>query len=142
MNCSVCVHEKRKEIDLALLTATASLTSLVEKFSLQRWVLKEHRRKHLPWISPRRKPAETITEKMEELSAELKRLQVLGELGMSVTKPLAVLRQRQSLLELEMRMGHMVSTHRKQLPAKAIDEGSFEVKFRNGIATTVEVGAK
>ena len=137
--CSICVHEKHKEIDLALLEMKAPVKMLADKYGLKRWVLKEHRRKHLPWRNPKTKPAETITEKMAELSLEMKRLQFLAELDVNVTKALAVVRQRQSLLELEMRMGHVVSSHRKLLPAKPIDgDESYRVEFVNGQAVGVK----
>ncbi len=136
--CSICRHERHKEIDLALLEMREPVKILAQKFGLSWWVLKAHRTNHLPWLN-RRKPAETVPEKMAELSLELQRLQKLAELGENVTKALAVLRQRQSLLELEMRMGHQVSSHRKLLPAKPMDgEESYRVEFRDGQALGVK----
>jgi len=136
--CSICTHKEHKEIDRALLEMREPVKLLAEKFGLKWWSLKEHRKNHLPWLN-KRKPAETIAEKMTELGLELQRMQKSAELGENVAKALAVLRQRQSLLELEMRMGHMVSSHRKLLPAKPMDgEESYKVEFVNGQAIGVK----
>ena len=135
--CSICQDERAREINVALLNGhTVKATAL--KYGIRLWVLKEHRRKHLPWKDPRLGPAVTVLEKMEELSRELKRLQVLAECGIDTTKALMVVRQRQSLLELEARMEHLLgATHSKLMP-KGKPAGDYKVRFVNGRPETVE----
>ena len=137
--CTVCVHEKVKEINVALLSGQMVKATSV-KYGLKRWTLTQHRRKHLPWRNPKAAPAVTVQEKLEELGLDLRRLQLLAECGEDVGKAVAVVRQRQSLLELEARMGHLLgATHKKLLPATAI-EGDYAVEFINGRPVTRRVG--
>ncbi|MGB2621022.1 MAG: hypothetical protein WA857_21860 [Candidatus Acidiferrum sp.] len=80
---------------------------------------------------------------MAELKRELWRLQLLAEAGENVSGALQVVRQRQSLLELEARTaGLLDATHKKLILNNRPPSGDFEVVFSGGRPKTVEVGEK
>jgi hypothetical protein len=138
--CRACRNEKIKEIDKTILGGRASITALSVKYDLPVWVLKEHRKRHLPWRNPKAKPPETVTEKLADLGLELKRLQVLAECGEHVAEALSVVRERRQMLELEARMeGRLDATHRKLLLKDRPVEGNYRVEFVNGKPRTVAV---
>jgi hypothetical protein len=137
--CIICTHERVKEINRALLSGWAP-KAVADKHGVNVWSIRKHYRKHLPWKHRAARPAETTEEQMADLKLELRRLQILAECGDNVSEALKVIRQRQSLLELEMRSEHKLgATHEKLMP-RAKPAGNFKVTFRNGNPVTEEVG--
>jgi hypothetical protein len=143
MICGICSNERVREINRAMLLGLTT-KAVVEKFGLNTWTARQHRKKCLPYRNPRvpKKAAETIPEQVAELKRELWRLQLLAEAGENVSGALAVVRQRQSLLELEARsQGLLDATHKKLLMAGRQVEGDYKVEFIAGRPRTVPVEA-
>ncbi len=139
MICLICTDERIREINREMLLGRTS-RAVAEKFKLGIWITRSHRKKCLPYRKPNAKPAVTVVEQMEELKRELWRLQLLAEAGENVSQALAVVRQRQSLLELEARsLGQLDPLHKKLLLANKAPEGEYEVVFTNGRPKTVPV---
>jgi len=113
--CRICIDEHVKEINRAILGGNQPPKAIAERFGFAFWQVKDHRRKHLPWRNPKRPAPVTVEEQMVDLKLELRRLQVLAECGENVGGALAVVRQRQSLLELEARMGGLLDATHKRL---------------------------
>src|SRR5271168_5025572 len=131
MVCSICTHDKIKEINRALLGGW-TVKSVAVKFELNLWSARKHWRRHLPWKDRHARPAGTVDEQMEDLKLELRRLQILAECGDNVLGPLTVLKQRQSLLELEMRKEHLLgATHKKLFPPPQDTNDHVKVIFEN-----------
>lgn len=139
--CSVCSHERAKEINKWVLTGRQIKAASVA-FGINRGTLYSHMRNHLPWKSSRKPPGVTIAEQMTDLKMELSRLQILAEAGDDVDGPLKVLRERRMTLELEARMqNELGSTHAKLMP-RGQPEGDYEVKFEGGRPKTIRVVEK
>jgi hypothetical protein len=139
MLCTVESHEKCKEINRALLGGK-TCRAVSREFGVSWQVIRRHRSKCLPWRSPKAKQPETVEEKMADLNLELKRLQFLAEAGESVREALAVVRQRQSLLELEARAGGLLDpTHKKLMLANKPPTGKFTAVFDGGRPRMVAV---
>ena len=133
--CIICTHEQIKGINRALLSGWPP-RAVAKKFEVNVWSVRKHYRKHLPWRHRLARPAETCDEQMADLKLELRRLQILAECGDDISEALKVVRQRQSLLELEMRAEHRLgATHSKLMP-KGQPEGDYVVTFQNGRAKT------
>lgn len=138
--CSICSHEKAREINRRVLTGRR-IKETAREFGINRGTLYSHMRNHLPWRSRRVKAAATAEEMLEELDFELRRLQVLGECGEKIGPAIQALVARRNLLELRMRSeGRLDSTHRKLIGARPL-EGNYEVQFVNGRPRTVPVPA-
>ncbi len=137
MVCRICSDERSKEINKALLNGQ-TVKQVAAKFGLNLWTARNHRKKCLPWRSPRLLKGESVEEQMDELKRELWRLQLLAEAGENVSAALAVVRQRQSLLELEARAAGMLdATHRKLIVQNRPIDGDYKVVFENGRPRTV-----
>ncbi|MGB7614370.1 MAG: hypothetical protein WBL56_17585 [Candidatus Acidiferrum sp.] len=118
-------------------------SAVAAKFGLNLWTARAHRKKCLPWRNPQVPKEEGIAAQMAELKRELWRLQLLAEAGENVSGALQVVRQRQSLLELEARTaGLLDATHKKLILNNRPPSGDFEVVFSGGRPKTVEVGEK
>ena len=130
--CSVCSHEKAKDINRLLLTR-GHVSAVARDFKLCRGSVWNHFKKHLPWRLSRRPKSVTVREQLEDLKFELYRLQVLGECGESVGGAIAALNARRQVIELEARLeGRLDATHKKLMLASRPPEGEFEVVFKTG----------
>lgn len=124
-----CTDERVREINRALLLGRTS-RAVAEKFGVGIWVLRKHRQRCLPYRKARAPKPTTVQEKLAALSREMWRLQILAECGEQVGGALAVVRQRQSLLEPEARMsGLLDATHKKLIMSNRAPEGDFAVEF-------------
>jgi hypothetical protein len=138
MVCRICSDERKKEINLAMLHGQTT-KAVATKYGLNLWTARNHRKKCLPWRNPREKAAESVPEQMAELKRELWRLQLLAECGENVAGALAVVRQRQSLLELVARTnGLLDASHKKLALQSRPPAGDCRVEFVNGKPRTVE----
>jgi hypothetical protein len=80
-----------------------------------------------------------VKEQLEDLKFELRRLQVLGECGESVTGAIAAVNARRQVLELEARLSGLLDAHHKKLILNSQQPtGDYEVTFENGKMRTVE----
>lgn len=139
MICSIECHPRLRTLNTWLLTGR-TVRQVVEEFGVGEWAVRKHQKQCLPYKGAYPKKPTTWEGRMEELRLELWRLQLLGEYGMPVANALAVVRERKSLLELEMRSeGKLDATHRK-LMLNSKPAGEFEVRFKGGRMQTVEVG--
>jgi hypothetical protein len=136
--CSICSHQRVREINTDLLTHRRR-KEICDLYSVNRECLGQHARKHIPWRDPRAKKAVTLPEKMADLEYELERLQVLAEcdIRFDATESIKVITARRSLLELQMRAGGMLDTHKPVKFAQPL--GEHKVVFENGRARTVAV---
>src|ERR1700722_17252382 len=112
--CSICSHEKAKDINLTLLTR-GNVSKLAREYGLCRGSVWNHYKKHLPWRRNRRAKSETVREQLEDLKFELHRLQILGECGMAVGPAVTALNARRQVLELEARLEGKLDAHHKKL---------------------------
>jgi hypothetical protein len=134
--CSICSHERAKEINLWLLRGR-QMKAVVAEFGIKKDILRYHRQKHLPWRKHNTPKATTTEGKLGDLEFEFSRLKALAEAGEKVDQPLRVLVAQRSLLELMLRKeGALDATHRKLLPPQPM-EGEFTVIFENGKPRTV-----
>jgi hypothetical protein len=135
--CTICSHEKARDINRLLLTR-GQVKAVALEFGLNRGTVFNHLRKHLPWRSRRHPKPATIAEKLEQLEFELRRLQVLAESGESIGAAIQALNARRAVVELEARLeGRLDATHRKLMMAARPPEGNLEVIFENGKPKTV-----
>ena len=72
--CQVCVHEREKEIDEALIN-NASIREIVERFQVSRGSVYRHRKEHLPKAIVKAKEIEDIA-RADDLLAQVKDIQV------------------------------------------------------------------
>jgi hypothetical protein len=136
--CQICSSEKVKAVNVWILTGRREAATAKE-FGFDPQSIRYHKRHHLPFRSRKVKKAETVEEKLGELEFELARLRVLAMSGEKVGEALRVVTAQRALFELELRMGHKVTSHRKLLPATPMDgEESYRVEFRDGQAVGVK----
>jgi hypothetical protein len=137
--CTICSHEKARDINRLLLTR-GQVRAVAVEFGLNRGTVFNHLRKHLPWRSRRRPKAVTIAEQLEELKFELHRLQILGECGEPIGGAIQALNARRAVVELQARLeGRLDATHRKLMLAARPLEGDYRVEFVGGKPRTVAV---
>lgn len=105
--CSICSHEKNREINYALLRG-ALVTATAKKFGVPVQTLARHRRIHLRFklrsARGKTQPPSTLEEKLAAIDADLQRLQLEAECSKGVANidaALRVVKARQNLLELE-----------------------------------------
>ncbi len=82
MVCTVCSHERVKEINKALLSGQTGKAT-ARKFGLVYDTLRSHWHNCLPWRDRHAKPV-TTDEKLQDLGLEMRRLQVVAECGENV----------------------------------------------------------
>src|SRR5258708_16827403 len=102
--CSICSHERAKEINLWLLRGR-QMKAVVAEFGIKKDILRYHRQKHLPWRKHNTPKATTTEGKLVELEFEFARLRALAEAGEKIDGPLRVLVAQLGLLELMLRRG-------------------------------------
>jgi transposase-like protein len=136
--CSICSHEKAKEINRRLLVGR-QVKDIAKEFGFNRQTLRYHRRRHLPWRRENAK-AVTVQEQLDELKYELRRLQFLAECGEPIGQAISAVTAQRNVLELEARLaGKLDATHRKlALNGQPIDK-SYRVVFTDGVPKTEEV---
>ena len=71
--CPVCAHEKRQEIEKALL-GSAKLPEIAQRFSLPKWSLYRHKQRHLPARLKKAQEAQEMTD-ADSLLGQMKYLQ-------------------------------------------------------------------
>jgi hypothetical protein len=136
--CSVCSHEKAKDINRLLLTR-GHVSAVAREYKLCRGSVWNHFKAHLPWRLQRRPKSVTVREQLEDLKFELLRLQVLGECGESVGGAIAALNARRQVIELEARLEGKLDAHHKKLILNSQQPaGDYRVEFVNGRPRTVE----
>jgi hypothetical protein len=138
--CSICSDERAKEINRWLLTGRRG-SDAAREFGFKAQTMRWHRRRHLPYRDRQGKP-ETVTEKLEELTYQLARLQALAECGVRISGAITAIREQRFALELQMRFeGRLDATHRRLLRTAQPLEGDYKVEFVNGKSRTVPVEA-
>jgi len=137
--CTICSHVRIREINTDLLNHRRR-KEICELYNLSAERLGVHARKHIPYRDPRAKKPVTTQEKLDLLSYELERLQVLAESDprFNATESIKVIAARRSVLELEMRAQGMMDTHKPVKFGKPM-EGEHKVIFENGRARTIAV---
>jgi hypothetical protein len=134
--CSICSHERAKEINLWLLRGR-QMTAVVAEFGIKKDILRYHRQKHLPWRKHNTPKATTTEGKLAELEFEFARLRALAEAGEKIDGSLRVLVAQRSLLELMLRReGLLDATHRALIPQPV--DGDYAVVFEGGRPRTVK----
>jgi hypothetical protein len=108
-DCSICRHERRREID-ALLVGRKSYRDISGQFSVSRSALARHARAHLPVELARAAEVREREEADEQLGG-VRRLQMEGFALLDLAKAegdlkvaLAALRELRQLLELSLRV--------------------------------------
>jgi hypothetical protein len=136
--CSICSHVKAKEINRRLLLGQ-QVPEIADEFHFNRQTLRYHRRKHLPWWKHGR-PAVTMTEQLDQLNYELRRLQILAECGEEIGRAVQAVTARRQLIELQARLGGKLdATHKKLMLNSTPIEKSYRVVFEDGVPKTEEV---
>lgn len=103
--CPVCVHEKRQEIEKALL-GNAMLPELAQRFSLAKWSLYHHKHRHIPKALLKAQAAreiakaDTLLDQVKQLQAKALELLAKAEAAGNLRAAIQGIREARGCLEL------------------------------------------
>lgn len=112
--CSVCEHPKRSEIDKALVTRSASMRNIAERFGVSTTALARHKKGHIPRLVEAAQAAagaqaatsgRELIDELEALRARVRAILEKAEEGGELRVALQAVRELRECIEAQFKLG-------------------------------------